>query len=369
MADNESIERLDVQALQSALSDAGASWQAAPNFLTELPAEERKLYLGFTPPGDLTLEALEERAKAAMAEHQAGIGAVGYPASFDWRNYGGQNYITSVKNQGACGSCVAFGTTAAVEGTFRVQRANPNLAVDLSEASLFYCIAASQGRNCSTGWWPQNALTGYQTTGVPDEACFPYTAGNQACTQCADWASRVVKIGGFHQVTSVADMKTWLSTRGPMSACFSVYTDFFGYTSGVYHHVTGTLAGGHCVCFVGYDDTQGCWICKNSWGTGWGDSGFFRIAYGECGIEGLVHAVDGVVETGWLNNVTIQGLWTIDQDRNAWAYVSGAGWRRISPDNDVIFYDMLLQLSAAKAAGRPVNIYQESSVIKQIYVL
>ena len=166
MADNESIERLDVQALQSALSDAGASWQAAPNFLTELPAEERKLYLGFTPPGDLTLEALEERAKAAMAEHQAGIGAVGYPASFDWRNYGGQNYITSVKNQGACGSCVAFGTTAAVEGTFRVQRANPNLAVDLSEASLFYCIAASQGRNCSTGWWPQNALTGYQTTGV-----------------------------------------------------------------------------------------------------------------------------------------------------------------------------------------------------------
>ena len=65
MADNESIERLDVQALQSALSDAGASWQAAPNFLTELPAEERKLYLGFTPPGDLTLEALEERAKAA----------------------------------------------------------------------------------------------------------------------------------------------------------------------------------------------------------------------------------------------------------------------------------------------------------------
>ena len=113
MADNESIERLDVQALQSALSDAGASWQAAPNFLTELPAEERKLYLGFTPPGDLTLEALEERAKAAMAEHQAGIGAVGYPASFDWRNYGGQNYIGEepgglrflrcLRNDGGCG--------------------------------------------------------------------------------------------------------------------------------------------------------------------------------------------------------------------------------------------------------------------------
>jgi hypothetical protein len=50
--------------------------------------------------------------------------------------------------------------------------------------------------------------------------------------------------------------------------------------------------------FVGYDDTQGCWICKNSWGSAWGESGFFRIAYGQCGIEGLAHAVDGIPETG-----------------------------------------------------------------------
>jgi C1A family cysteine protease len=36
---------------------------------------------------------------------------------------------------------------------------------------------------------------------------------------------------------------------------------------------------------VGYDDPNGCWICKNSWNTTWGEQGFFRIAYGECGIE------------------------------------------------------------------------------------
>jgi hypothetical protein len=116
----------------------------------------------------------------------------------------------------------------------------------------------------------------------------------------------------------------------------------------------------------GYDDGQRCWICKNSWSTGWGESGFFRIGYVQCGIEGLVHAVDGILETGWLSNVMIAGLWSIDQDRNAWAFVSGVGWRRLSWDNDVIFYDMLLQLSAAKAAGRPVSIYQESGVIRQI---
>jgi hypothetical protein len=42
--------------------------------------------------------------------------------------------------------------------------------------------------------------------------------------------------------------------------------------------------GNHAICVIGYDDTQNCWICKNSWGTGWGDSGFFKIAYGQCGI-------------------------------------------------------------------------------------
>jgi len=296
MSANEPGDRIAVPAVQAALSEARATWQAGANFLTELPSQQRRLYLGFTPPGDLTLQILEETAKGVSVGHRVGLQAAAYPASFDWRNRSGQNFITPVRDQGACGSCVAFGTTAAVEGTLRVQRVDSTLAVDLSEASLFYCIGASQGRNCSTGWWPQDALTGYQNLGVPDESCFPYTAGDQACSQCADWAQCVTKITSFHGVSTVADMKTWLSSRGPMSACLTVYDDFFSYTSGVYHHVTGNLAGGHCVCFVGYDDTQSCWICKNSWGTGWGDSGFFRIAYGECGIEGMVHAVDGIVE-------------------------------------------------------------------------
>jgi C1A family cysteine protease len=361
--------RMDVAELAATLDQEGARWEAGPTFLTELPYEERKMYLGFEPPGSLTLKEIERTGAAIAAGHEAAAAeAVGYPASFDWRNYGGQNYITPVKNQGGCGSCVAFGTTATVEGTFRVQRGNPNLAVDLSEASLFYCIAKSQGRTCATGWWPTDALNGYQNTGVPDEACFPYTAGDQNCTQCADWAARVVKITAWHSVAAVADMKTWLSTRGPLSACFTVYNDFFAYTSGVYHHVSGAVAGGHCVSIVGYDDTQSCWICKNSWGTGWGESGFFRIGYGECGIEGYVQAVDGIVETGWLSNVKIVGLWTIDQDRNAWAYVAGVGWRKIAPDNDVIFYNMLAQLIEAKAGGQLCSLYQESGVIKQIYV-
>ena len=93
------------------------------------------------------------------------------------------------------------------------------------------------------------------------------------------------------------------------------------------------------------------------------DQGFFRIAYGECGIDASMWAVDGVVVNTWQRGKTVRGLWTIDQDRNAWAYVDTIGWKRVSPDNDPIFIDMLSQLVAAKAAGRPVDLkYQMTRV-------
>jgi hypothetical protein len=59
----------------------------------------------------------------------------------------------------------------------------------------------------------------------------------------------------------------------------NVYDDFMYYSGGVYSHVSGKLDGGHAIEIVGYDDTNQCFIVKNSWGTGWGESGFFQINY------------------------------------------------------------------------------------------
>jgi hypothetical protein len=63
-----------------------------------------------------------------------------------------------------------------------------------------------------------------------------------------------------------------------------VNSDLFCYFGGVYTYDYGDFVGNHAICVIGYDDTQNCWICKNSWGTNWGEDGFFKIAYGECGI-------------------------------------------------------------------------------------
>jgi hypothetical protein len=79
-------------------------------------------------------------------------------------------------------------------------------------------------------------------------------------------------------------------------------------------------------------------------------------------------AVEGIEETGWERNTRIVGLWTINQNRNAWVYVQNLGWRKINSDNDNIFFDMLAQLTAAKTSKRRVDFYQEKGVIKQIYV-
>jgi C1A family cysteine protease len=301
--------------------------------------------------------------------------AVGAPTAYDLRNVGGKNFVTPIRDQSSCGSCVAFGTVATVESRLRVQRNDPNLAVDLSEAHLFFCHGRDSGASCSNGWWPQKAFDAFKSKGVVDEACYPYDLSNTDCSGsdlCSNWSQRVVKITGYTALTNQpAQIKEWLSKKtGPVSACFIVYQDFFSYKSGIYKHVTGGQAGGHCVTIVGYNDNPGYWICKNSWGTNWGEQGFFRIAYGQCGIDSwLNHGVDAIENTGWQSNRRVIGLWTIDQNRNAWAYFQGLGWRKISPDNDNIFFDMLSQLIAAKAASCPVNFYEEKGVIKQIYVL
>lgn len=362
--------KINVSQIQAAIQAANASWEAGITSVSELTREEQRIRLGVPPPPG-GFDQVMRQAEAFKSLVRSPAVEAGLPAAYDLRNVGGRNYITPIKDQGNCGSCVAFGTCATIEGMLRVQRQDPNLNIDLSEAHLFFCLGKPQGVTCATGWMPDKAFACAANPGIADEACYPYNTSKTDCSGlCADWQNRVTKVTNSHGV-SAGDIKAAISTKGPVSACFVVYDDFFAYKSGVYRHVTGGEAGGHCISLIGYDDGAGCWIAKNSWGTGWGDSGFFRIAYGECGIDTwAVVAADSIAETSWLNNRQVAALWTVDQDRNAWAFLDGGiGWRRVAYDNDNVFMDVLIQLSAAKAAKRPVNVYQEDAVIKQAYVL
>jgi C1A family cysteine protease len=362
---------IEIKTVAAAIREANAGWVSGENFLTSATPEDRALRLGYSPgPGEPTLYEAEQTARAKLAS--AVRSTAGAPSAFDLRNVGGKNYITSVKNQGSCGSCVSFGSVATVEGTMRFRSDNPNLAVDLSEAHLFYCHARQQNRNCGNGWWVPPALDAFKNIGVSDESCYPYVAGDQNCSNlCSDWQSRSVKITRWNEITSAAQMKEWLSTKGPLVACYTVYDDFYSYQNGVYKHVTGNVVGGHCVCCVGYDDVAGCWICKNSWGNSFGESGYFRIAYGDCGIDARMWGVDVPkqgAKPGWLEKKIITGLWVVNETRNASVHVEGKGWCKVAGDSDATFNAMVSALASAKASKSPVNLRMENDVIVELYV-
>ena len=130
--------------------------------------------------------------------------------------------------------------------------------------------------------------------GVPGETCFPYVARDDPCDdRCPEWESQLVGIAEYEKAEqSVQGLQEALQ-YGTVIVAFDVYRDFDHYDSGVYEYAWGELRGGHAVLLVGYADVAGQYgggyfIVKNSWGTGFGEGGFFRIGYSQV-TEGPVH--------------------------------------------------------------------------------
>jgi hypothetical protein len=130
---------LNLTELNAALRNVGARWEAAQ------PAEEHRL--GYVPgPEDHSFEEREHLSRASYTRFMAMAAAAAappYPPAIDWRHFPAHaplpagDYVTPVRDQKTCGSCVAFGTLAAFESAIRIHDKNPAKAVDLSEADLF----------------------------------------------------------------------------------------------------------------------------------------------------------------------------------------------------------------------------------------
>jgi C1A family cysteine protease len=275
---------------QRQIDSSGGGWTAGQTVVSNLSQDEMRLWLGAPAVSQEEIDA------AAQPDRHVRPDAAAFPTSFDWRNASGKNFITPVKNQNPCGSCVAFGSLAAVEGTYQVQKNDPDSGIDLSEAQMFYCYAAGEGMKCHDGWFVDHAFSFLREKGVTTEEFFPYTPHDQPCSPKTGWDKHLMFAKDTRTSTSVSEIKQWISTTGPVTSRFNVFEDFQNYDSGVYFHTSGGQVGGHCVCVVGYNDTHATphWIVKNSWGPQWGENGYFRIAYGQCGIDAKMWLVNGV---------------------------------------------------------------------------
>jgi C1A family cysteine protease len=260
----ERIENDEVLAVQNAIAGENLSWQAGETSLSRLSEAERRLRLGGRLADVLPLISMVKPEPASL------------PAVLDWRDHNG-NWVTSIKDQGNCGSCWAFATTAVLESMVKISK-NISENIDLSEQMLVSCSVAG---NCAGGY-EYLAADYIKDTGIPNESCFPYTANDASCNPCSGWQSRVVKIKSWAWVSSsISAIETALQD-GPVTTYMTVYSDFYYYHSGIYKVTAGaTEEGGHLVSIIGYDHANKYWICKNSWGTDWGENGFFRIQVGQ----------------------------------------------------------------------------------------
>ena len=199
--------------------------------------------------------------------------ASGAPDTIDWRSKGA---VTSVKDQGQCGSCWTFSSTGAVEGAWAISKGQ---LVDLAEQELVDCATGRDyGSHGCNGGQMEGAFKYIIENGQCSLSSYPYTAKDGTCQKCTAVA----------HMSSCSDVKPndQVSLKGavaqqPVSIAIEADTKYFqSYSSGI---LTSSDCGtnlDHGVLIAGYGDDNGqkYWLVKNSWGTTWGDKGYLKIA-------------------------------------------------------------------------------------------
>ncbi len=264
---------------------AGGAVPEARVRVFELPERvEGPSRTGFLPtPGDFShLASRAERSLAAL------------PERFDWRDEGA---VTEVGDQGNCGCCYAFAAVGNFESAI------------LAAGGPLYDFSVNNVKECD--WWAINYGLGscnggnasmvasfLAQQGTVSEACDPFDPRNVVCK---DDCPHILTLTGWVQISGEEVAPTWaikdyVYNHGPVFTAMIAANgigwpaEFSGYDGSYTLYYDGPGQLDHAVMIVGWDDTlshaggQGAWIVKNSWGTDWGDEGFFYIAYGSADI-------------------------------------------------------------------------------------
>jgi C1A family cysteine protease len=250
------------------------------------------------------------------------------PSSFSW-----QPQCTSIKNQEQCGSCWAFSTAGTFEADINIIDGNTR---DISEQWLINCDAGSNG--CQGGWF-STVCDMFQNDGIVYESDCPY-ADSSCLTIYGDSATCINACGTYphhEKINSYAfvpgensqgippdsAIKRAIYNYGPVECAIVAGNNFQNYTGGVFTTSDGTVTD-HGVMLVGWDDSGGWWILKNSWGTNWGETGYMRIAYGVSAVgsySGYVTYKSGISHLG-CNTL----LWPNVDTPCGWDSLSYWGW-------------------------------------------
>lgn len=229
------------------------------------------------------------------------------PTSVDWRRVNGTSFTTRVGYQllpSPCGSCWAFAAAGALADRTKIATGGALPDFNLAPQALLDCAAPTAG-SCNGGSH-ELAYAFAVETGLPDETCLPYKGmdySNWGESDCADrLCRRCDRFGAcaflprnetprvfaaeHGNLTGVDAMKAEIATRGPIACLMYAHADEFDeYTGGVITDATRYEGITHVVVVVGWatDAATGleAWIVRNSFGTQWGELGYYRQKVGD----------------------------------------------------------------------------------------
>lgn len=261
-------------------NNSNDTFTMAINQFADLTPEEFKKYYAFTDLNEFNFELNNPYyadSNDTLAFRHTFCDEYDYeyntyiPPSFDWREF---NKVSSVKDQGQCGSCWAFSSIGAIESLYAITN---NTLLDLSEQQLVDCSLKNNGCN---GGDIDAAFNFAINTPIYLDSDYPYTAIDNKCNIVN--STKSIYINKCYDIPKGNELAlTNAIYNQPVSVAIEADTSLFQFYSGgiINSKKCGTKLD-HAVLAVGYGEENGLkyYIVKNSWSSKWGEDGYVRIA-------------------------------------------------------------------------------------------
>jgi C1A family cysteine protease len=195
-----------------------------------------------------------------------------------------RNYCSPIENQGSLGSC----TGQSIAGAIELLNKRNGKPTDVSRLFIYYYERVLLGTvNYDSGAYIRDGIKATNKYGASLESHWPYDIRKFKQEPIVEAKSDALK----RKVTRYERVEDFNGCIDALTNGYPVVIGFYVYSSFMSASVAKTgnmpypntkrerLLGGHAVLLVGYDKTRKVFIARNSWGTSWGDKGYFYMPF------------------------------------------------------------------------------------------
>lgn len=195
-----------------------------------------------------------------------------------------RNYCSPIEDQGNLGSC----TGNAIAGAIELLHKRKSRTLDISRLFIYYFERLFIGTvNYDSGAYIRDGIKACYTYGAPIENLWPYdiTKFKNRPSKPAITEALTRKITSYQRAADFNAVIDAVTSGYPVIAGFDVYSSFTSTAvtrTGIMPYPNTKkekYLGGHAILIVGYNKTTSTFIVRNSWGTNWGDKGYFYMPF------------------------------------------------------------------------------------------